>query len=322
MALRDDGTVWTWGHNWDGQLGNNTLSHHNSPVQVLNINNVTAIAAGANHTVALRNDGTVWTWGGNESGQLGTGTTDNRSTSEQVQSLVDIIDIEAGGHNSAALSNDGTIWVWGANFHGQLGASDNLGDYSTVPVQALHHLSNIISLAFGNGYAVGLESYGIVWTWGLQWGYGEWNTEFPVTYNAPVQIQNLNAIAIGAGNHHTVVVGIDGIVWTWGFFINYEDDTVGSTSAAIIRTPTKVRGLDGVGYLNLGTTTTDEAVNGTETFLPQSSLLHRIISFEVTTIEILVMGSVALVIVSFAIWLFSCKKKGRNTLARIDSENT
>ncbi|MCK4261195.1 MAG: hypothetical protein KAX49_19630 [Halanaerobiales bacterium] len=80
IALKSDGTVWTWGYNWSGQLGDGTISHKTTPVQVSNLSDITAIAAGDSHTIALKSDGTVWTWGHNYYGQLGDGTTSNKTT--------------------------------------------------------------------------------------------------------------------------------------------------------------------------------------------------------------------------------------------------
>jgi alpha-tubulin suppressor-like RCC1 family protein len=75
LALRSDGTVWAWGSNEDGQLGDGTTTNRSTPVQVSGLSNVTAVAAGASHSLALRGDGTVWAWGGRNFGQLGDGMT-------------------------------------------------------------------------------------------------------------------------------------------------------------------------------------------------------------------------------------------------------
>jgi len=83
-ALHSDGTVWTWGSNEHGQLGDGTTTNRLTPVQVSGLTNVSAISAGCNHTVALRGDSTVWAWGLNSTGQLGDGTTTNRNTPTQV----------------------------------------------------------------------------------------------------------------------------------------------------------------------------------------------------------------------------------------------
>ena len=84
VALRNDGTVWAWGNNVEGELGDGTTTNRNTAVQVSDLTGITAISAGDLHTVALKNDGTVWAWGRNYYGQLGDGTTTNRNTPVQV----------------------------------------------------------------------------------------------------------------------------------------------------------------------------------------------------------------------------------------------
>ena len=74
LALKSDGTVWSWGRNNFGQLGNSKRSKKNTPVPVINLEDVIAIAAGTWHSMALKSDGTVWMWGRNNYGQLGDGT--------------------------------------------------------------------------------------------------------------------------------------------------------------------------------------------------------------------------------------------------------
>jgi hypothetical protein len=74
LALKSNGTVWAWGENDHGQLGNSTFQPVSTPVEVSDLLSVIGLAAGANHSLALRNDGTVWAWGDNGSGQLGDGT--------------------------------------------------------------------------------------------------------------------------------------------------------------------------------------------------------------------------------------------------------
>lgn len=84
LALKDDGTVWAWGFNDTGQLGDGTTTDRNTPVQVSALSDIAAIAAGYDHSLALKSDGTVWAWGYNYDGQLGDGTTYNRNIPVQV----------------------------------------------------------------------------------------------------------------------------------------------------------------------------------------------------------------------------------------------
>lgn len=118
--------VWTWGENQDYQLGTNSPTFRPTPAQVGGISNVTAVAAGRNHSMALRSDGTVWCWGKGANGRLGNGSSSNRSSPVQASAtgFSNTIAIAAGYEHSMAITSDGSVWTWGRNNNGQLGLSD------------------------------------------------------------------------------------------------------------------------------------------------------------------------------------------------------
>ena len=165
VYLRNDGTVWAWGRNSNGQLGDGTTIDRLTPVQVSGLSSMAAIAAGYDHTVALRNDGTVWAWGNNSNGQLGDGTTTDRLTPVQVSGLSDanVVIIAAGYDHAVALRNDGTVWAWGSNSNGQIGNGTQTD--STTPVQ-VSGLSSVTYIAAGVKDTVSLRNDGPVWAWG------------------------------------------------------------------------------------------------------------------------------------------------------------
>ena len=175
IALKSDGTVWTWGLNNLGQLGNGTYQNSLSPVQVYGLNNVKRIAAGGNLSLALKNDGTVWAWGSNACG-LGNGGTGSY-TIVQVTGLANVKDIVVGNdywtgnHRtySLALKQDGTVWAWGFNEYGQLG--DGTYNTRTTPVQ-VNDLSGVTDISACYFHSLALKSDGTVWAWGYN-SYGE-----------------------------------------------------------------------------------------------------------------------------------------------------
>jgi len=143
LALKNDGTVWAWGDNYFGQLGDGTTTNRNIPVQVQNISEVTAIAAGDFFSLLLKSDGTVWARGSNYCGELGNGTTDRapHPTLTQVQGLSGITDIAAGGSYSLALKDDGTVWAWGYHGYGHFSTSSVTDSPIPVQVQNLSEIS-------------------------------------------------------------------------------------------------------------------------------------------------------------------------------------
>ncbi|MBE9503147.1 MAG: hypothetical protein IME96_03125, partial [Proteobacteria bacterium] len=176
LALKDDGTVWSWGENEIGQLGDGTTDNRDTPVQVNGLASIIAISAGAFHSVAIMNDGTVWTWGYNGYGQLGEGTTTDSLGPVQVVGLTGIIGIAAGQLHTVAMKNNGalpvSVWAWGSNGSGQLG--NNSTTDSSLPVQVLApiggpgFLEDAISIHAGAGFTMALKN-----DWSIVWGWGE-----------------------------------------------------------------------------------------------------------------------------------------------------
>ncbi|MGO9207967.1 MAG: RCC1 domain-containing protein [Candidatus Limnocylindrales bacterium] len=121
-ALRRDGTLWAWGDDDFGELGNGVVRlDERVPVRVKGLRHVVAIAAGSGSGYALLRDGTVWAWGRGDYGQLGDGSTSKRSLPGPVKGLTRVVEVVGGGDMAFALQSDGELWAWGANAYGQLG---------------------------------------------------------------------------------------------------------------------------------------------------------------------------------------------------------
>ena len=251
LALKDDGTVWAWGQNSHGQLGDGSTANRSSPVQVKGLSQVVYIAAGSNHSLALQADGTVWSWGNNLYGQLGDGTTENRAEPVEVKDIADIIQVTAGEHHSAALDEDGQLWTWGSNRYGQLGvgfktdpatwSDELLSRYYREEVfdQETHEelkpqesfLSRIQAVSARGHTTLALTSGGAVRGWGADWEgqLGKASTQISRQIldedisararnrHTPVTIQGLSGITgIASGIDHTVALKEDGTVWALG----------------------------------------------------------------------------------------------------------
>ena len=188
IALKNDGTVWAWGNNDYGQLGDGTKTDSNVPVQVSGLSDVAAITAGGYHCIALKSDSTVWTWGWNAYGQLGDGSTANSVTPVRSTRLSSISAITGGGYHSLALKSDGVIWAWGRNNYGQLG--DGTTNDRTTQVQVVK-LSKIAFIAGGKTHSVALKSDGTVWAWGYN-VFGQLGNKTTTNSATPVQVKNIN----------------------------------------------------------------------------------------------------------------------------------
>ncbi|MDD2899807.1 MAG: hypothetical protein PHI31_13975 [Desulfuromonadaceae bacterium] len=213
VALKKDGTVWTWGLNRTGQLGNGTTKNSSIPVKVAGLTQVTAIATGGSHVVVLRKDGTVWAWGGNQSGQLGNGQNQDCLSPIQVPGLHNVTAITAGAYNTSVLKNDGTVWSWGFNGSGQLGNGSSKRSNTPVRVSGLR---NIRAISAGEWHVTAVRRDGTVWAWGnndkQQLGH------IKVTYSSfPVQVQGVaGVIDVVASQWHTIAITRDNNVLAWG----------------------------------------------------------------------------------------------------------
>src|SRR2546428_7048968 len=213
IANKSDGSLWAWGENGDGQLGNGTTSDSSVPLPVTQTNgptNVIGLAAASEHSLALASDGRVWAWGYGLEGQLGNGQITNSSLPLLVNALTNISALAAGGYHSLSISN-GNVWSWGWNYYGQLG-DGTLNDNSN-PVR-VSGLSNVTAIAGGYDHSLAISN-GNVWAWG--YGYdGELGTGNNSARANPVPVTGLSQItAIAAGDWHSLAIS-NGIVWAWG----------------------------------------------------------------------------------------------------------
>lgn len=256
LALRDDGTVWAWGDNGGGQLGNGTTTDSTTPIQVPGLTNIVAIAAGGsgNHSLALKNDGTVWAWGRNDLGQLGATTTATCSgypcSTTPIQSgagvLPAISSISAGGWHSLAVAADGTIWAWGWNDDGQLGnctystattgqstpTQVRSGDPVTQSCQGF--VTNAVQVAGGGTHSMARLSDGSVYVWGRNAEYEFGTGAFYGTGTRPfaVQASISGVVGIAAGWQHSLAWKSDGTAYGWG---SNDRGQLGMASDPIVR---------------------------------------------------------------------------------------
>ena len=206
LAIKTDGTLWSWGLNTNGQLGLGNITHRSSPVQVGSLTNWSEIAAGVNFSLATKTDGTLWSWGDNGQGRLGLGNTTDRSSPVQVGALTDWSQVAAGGSTttgySLSIKTDGTLWSWGDNGIGQLGLGDITDRSSPVQVGLLTDWSKIA--ASGDSifdFSLAIKTDGTLWSWGER-SDGALGLDDMTHRSSPVQVGALTDWSqIAAGSH-------------------------------------------------------------------------------------------------------------------------
>jgi hypothetical protein len=201
VALTADGSLFAWGQNLNGQLGNNTRTSSNVPVKVAGIANVVSIGVENFTSIASKADGTVWAWG---AGAVVSGDSFADSTVPvQVAGLSNVASVAAGRGFALALRRDGTAAGWGANDSGQLGDGTTVNRPTPVDVKDLRGAT---ALAAGLGQGLALLADGTVKAWGANKD-GELGTAGAATVLTPTTVGGLTGIAaIAAGNEYQVAI--------------------------------------------------------------------------------------------------------------------
>ena len=272
LVLKSDATVWAWGKNNLGQLGDGTTALRTAPVQVSGLSGIVAVAAGRVHSLALAKDGKVWAWGDNSSGELGDGTTVTRLRPVLVSTLSGITAIAAGGRFfSVALKSDGTVSTWGENAFGQLGDGTNTPRLRPVPVP---NLASVTAISAGRGHVLALISDGAVYAWGWN-GIGQLGDGTQIDRTRPVRVRNLTAaIAISAGSlTHSLALRSDGLVLAWG---NNYSGQHGDATLPQRPTPTVVPDLGGIVAISAGSSHNVAITSGGAVFAWGSNLIGQL----------------------------------------------
>jgi len=221
LAVNADGSLWVWGYNNYGQLGDGTQTNRNAPIQLGNDKNWKTVSAGYSHSLAIKEDGSLWSWGRNDMGQLGDGTQTNRNRPTRVGTDADWKMVSAGYSHTLAIKNDNSLWAWGSNFYGQLGinAGGTFNDFNAAPVRVGTATDwKSVSARWNHSFAI--KNDGTLWAWGRndqgQLGNGK-GGNLDDFEKSPVQVgTDRKWDAVAACEEHAVAISSDGSLWAWG----------------------------------------------------------------------------------------------------------
>ena len=230
LAVKTDGTLWSWGRNQAGQLGLSDTIYRSSPVQIGSLSNWSITSSGVYHCMAIKTDGTLWAWGLNGNGQLGINNQNNRSSPVQIGALTNWLSICTGYSSSVALKTDGTIWAWGYNIGGQLGDNTVLDKSSPVQVGTKPNWKSLPSSGGTNNTAYALtipagastwtapSQANYLWTWGSN-NYGQLGLNLTGTASyrsSPTQIGLTQFLSVSGSYQSLSGIRPNGTIWTWG----------------------------------------------------------------------------------------------------------
>lgn len=240
-AIKTDGTLWMWGLNSDGHLGDRTTISRSSPVQTISGGtNWKQVAVALCFSAAIKTDGTLWLWGGSTGGILGDNSASGFNKSSPVQTVsggTNWKEVSFGCRHVGAIKTDGTLWMWGTGTSGALGNNSVLNQSS--PVQTVSAGTNWKYVNPGTNYTMAIKTDGTLWAWG-DGSCGILGTNNLIARSSPVQTvsggTNWKQVFSAKSQTfaHTAAIKTDGTLWLWGLGGNGK---LGNNSGLAVSSP-------------------------------------------------------------------------------------
>lgn len=242
-AVKDNGTLWTWGSGSTGAggaLGLNDTIDRSSPTQVGTDTNWSSVSTGSLSTFAIKTNGTLWAWGnrgaGQNYGQLGLNSDAYRSSPTQVGASTDWSLVRTFSYSTVAIKTNGTLWAWGRNSDGRLGLNDTSNKSSPTQVGSSTNWSKV---EMANDYCAAIKTDGTLWVWGNN-NDGQLGLNDTVKRSSPTQVGALtNWSLISPSFENSLAIKTDGTLWGWGANAGYAG-TLGLNDTVSRSSPTQI----------------------------------------------------------------------------------
>ena len=208
-AITKDGSLYMWGENYRGKLGDGTTEDRYTPVKIMD--NVASVSLKSYHSGAITKDGSLYMWGENDSGELGDGTTEDRHT--PVKIMDNVVSVSLGYEHSGAITKDGSLYMWGDNYYGELGDGTTENRYTPIKV-----MDNVVSVSVVgseiDNHSGAITKDGSLYMWGDNyWGeLGDGTTE---DRHTPVKVMD-NVVSVSLGGDRSGAITKDGSLYMWG----------------------------------------------------------------------------------------------------------
>lgn len=226
VAIKTDGTLWSWGSSANGQLGNTSVSYPLTSPKMIGSSNDSwsLVACGQYHTLATKIDGTLWGWGDNSQKQIRDLGITSFGTPQLLSNTATITgnswtNLSGGQHHSAAISSKGRLYLWGRNDYGQLGS--NTTTSTGILKETVSNTTNWKQVSCGEIHTAAIKTDGTLWGWGHAL-----SSQLGISYNDMLEGNRSSPIQTAAGGtnwkqvvcgaFHTMAIKGDGTLWGWG----------------------------------------------------------------------------------------------------------